>query len=105
MLLNPFTAGKAMTCTDSQECAAKTLDFNSYYFMLSSALGAVESQPKRPRRDVPLTTGGQNSQNFKKTPDETSKSYLPCTSRAAAVEPSATSYKGHYQSVNTVQCH
>eukprot|EP00063_Salmo_salar_P085875 XP_014060710.1 PREDICTED: uncharacterized protein LOC106607836 isoform X3 [Salmo salar] len=69
-----------------------------------AALGAVESQPKRPRRDVPLTTGGQNSQNFKKTPDETSKSYLPCTSRAAAVEPSATSYKDRSSSVvGTIQ--
>uniref|UniRef100_A0A673VWN7 Uncharacterized LOC115192448 n=1 Tax=Salmo trutta TaxID=8032 RepID=A0A673VWN7_SALTR len=64
-----------------------------------AALGAVESQPKRPRRDVPLTTGGQNSQNFKKTPDETSKSYLPYTSGAAAVEPSATSYKDRSSSV------
>ncbi|KAM9551946.1 uncharacterized protein ACWYII_030722 isoform 2-T2 [Salvelinus alpinus] len=88
------------------------------------ALGAVEAHPKRPRKDVPLTTGGQNRQNFKDTPPhtsgatgityaspittgsgqfrsqgklETSKSYFPYTSGAAAVEPSATSYKGPHQ--------
>ncbi|KAM9551932.1 uncharacterized protein ACWYII_030598 isoform 5-T12 [Salvelinus alpinus] len=91
-----------------------------------AALGAVEAHPKRPRKDVPLTTGGQNRQNFKDTPPhtsgatgityaspittgsgqfrsqgklETSKSYFPYTSGAAAVEPSATSYKDRSSSV------
>ncbi|XP_041716480.1 uncharacterized protein LOC121548897 isoform X2 [Coregonus clupeaformis] len=69
------------------------------------ALGAVETHPKRPRTDVPLTTGGQNRQNLKETPDETSKSYSytsgsPYTSGAAGIEPSATSYKDSSSSVD-----
>ncbi|XP_055740947.1 uncharacterized protein LOC129825140 isoform X2 [Salvelinus fontinalis] len=94
------------------------------------ALDAVEAHPKRPRTDMPLTNGGQNRQIFKDTPPhtlgatgityappsttgsgqfrsqdklETSKSYFPYTSGAAAVEPSATSYKDNYQSLITAQ--